>query len=131
MLPLLDELLRVRNELERVTSTWSRGVFPSINIYDNGEMFMVRAEMAGIDRNSIDVTAKVNQLTIRGERCIKPADEEAAYHRRERDAGQFRRTITLPDHVDAGKIQATYRNGVLEVTVPRAPEAKPRRIEVA
>jgi HSP20 family protein len=107
------------------------GVYPQVNIYDDGESFMVRAEVSGLEKDSIDLSARKDQLTIRGARSVKPADEKASYHRRERDAGQFRRTITLPQAIDAEKVSATYKNGILEVVLPRAPESKQRKIQVS
>lgn len=131
----LEDLLGLRRELERLSSGStqrdpSSGVFPAANIYDNGEAFMVRAEIPGVDKDKIEITTLGEQLTIRGERVIKPAQEQSAYHRRERESGTFRRVVTLPERIDASKIQASYRNGVLEVVVPRAPEAQPRQIRI-
>jgi HSP20 family protein len=133
---VFDELLRLRDDLERVTSGWPHerptrsGMFPPVNIYDNGESFLVRAELPGADRNSLDITVKSNQLVLRGQRVVRPAGEQAAYHRREREGGNFRRIVSLPENVDSTHIQATYKNGILEVVVPRAAEARPRRIEI-
>jgi HSP20 family protein len=131
-----DELLALRNELDRLSAgivrdvTQHGGIFPAVNIYDNGEAFLVRAEVPGIDKNAIDIASKGQQLTIRGERVVKPAQNQASYHRREREGGTFRRVVTLPEQIDANKIDATYNNGVLEIVVPRAPEAKPRQIRI-
>lgn len=130
MTTMLDEWQRLRTELERATSTWGRGVYPPLNIYDNGEAFLVRAEIPGIRPEAIEVTAKGNQVTIGGERTIRAAAGEAAYHRRERDDGRFRRTVTLPEALDTSKVQAAYREGVLELVIPRAPESRPRRIQI-
>jgi HSP20 family protein len=107
------------------------GVYPQVNLYDDGESFLVRAEVPGIDKNSLDVTTRKDQLTIRGTRQVQPAGEAASYHRRERESGQFRRTLTLPQPVDADKVSATYQNGVLEIVLPRAPEARQRKVPIA
>ncbi len=109
----------------------SAGVFPPVNIYDDGNAFLVRAELPGVDKTSLEVTAKGDQLTLRGERVIPKAAKDASYHRRECDGGQFRRVVTLPQPVDAEHIEATYRDGVLEVVLPRRPELKARRISVS
>ena len=127
-----------RRELLDRNERWPRGasrartagVFPPVNIYDDGEGFLVRAEMPGIERDELDVSAKGDQVTIRGARRIPEAGETASYHRRERDSGTFRRSVTMPDAVDPDKVRATYRNGVLEVYAPRAEEARPRTIQV-
>jgi HSP20 family protein len=101
-----------------------------VNLFDDGERFLVRAELPGVDKGSLEVTAQGEQLTIRGERKIEPAEKKASYHRREREGGQFRRVVTLPQGVDANNIQATFKDGVLEVELPRAPELKPRKISI-
>lgn len=108
----------------------SAGVFPPVNVFENGEAYLVRAEIPGIDKDSLDVSVKGDELTLRGERRIAAAEPSANYHRRERSAGQFRRVLTLPKPVDAERIQATCKNGVLEVVLPFVPEAKPRKITV-
>lgn len=131
---MFDDLMRLRSELDRVTgmSPGERpaGVFPPVNIYDNGDAFLVRAEVPGVDKGALDITVKANQLFLRGRREVKPAGEQAAYHRREREGGSFRRVVTLPERVDAERVQATFKDGVLEVVVPRAAEARPRRIAI-
>lgn len=106
------------------------GVFPPVNIFDDGEAFLVRAEVPGLNKQSLEVTVKNDQLTLRGERVVAPAGSSANYHRREREGGTFRRVVTLPHRVDADHIRATYKQGVLEVVLPRVAEAKERRIEV-
>ncbi|MCK6545541.1 Hsp20/alpha crystallin family protein [Myxococcota bacterium] len=130
-----DNRYRLFDELFRMMATPSafttRGaVYPAVNIYDDGESFLVRAEVAGIDKESLDITAKRDQLTVRGTRTLKPAEDNASWHRREREGGQFRRTVTLPQPIDAEKVVATYKDGVLEIVLPRAAEAKQRRIPV-
>lgn len=127
---LFDELFRALGPAQ-VAPFRGGGVFPQVNIYDDGESFLVRAEVAGIDKDSLEVTTRKDQLTIRGSRTVKPAEEGASYHRRERESGQFRRTLSLPQPIDGEKVSATYRDGILEVVAPRAPEAKQRRIQVA
>lgn len=107
------------------------GVFPPVNIYDNGEGFRVRAEMPGVDKESLDVSCKTDQLVIRGERrTLDDIEEGANFHRRERDGGKFRRAVSLPEPVDPDGVQANYKNGILDLFAPRAEEARPRKIEV-
>jgi HSP20 family protein len=128
-----SDISRLRNELFQNLGFQSRpapGVFPPVNIYDDGESFLVRAEMPGIDKDALEVTARGDQLTLRGERVLKAAEGAAAYHRREREGGRFRRVVTLPQRVDAGDVRATYRNGILEVVLPRVREEKPRKIQI-
>jgi HSP20 family protein len=108
----------------------SSGVYPPVNLFDDGEVFLVRAELPGVDKSSLEVTAQGDQLTLRGERTIDAAEKKASYHRREREGGRFRRVVTLPQPINPDEIRATYRNGVLEVELPRAAELKPRKISV-
>jgi HSP20 family protein len=107
------------------------GVFPAVNIYDDGEAFLVRAEIPGVDRESLEITTRGNELAIRGERVVRTAEETASYHRREREGGRFRRVVTLPQRVDGERVSATYRQGILEVTLPRVNEEKPRKIQLS
>jgi HSP20 family protein len=106
------------------------GVFPPVNVFDDGGSFLVRAELPGVNKDSLEVTAKGDQLTVSGERVAQPVKPEASYHRRERASGKFRRTVTLPQQVDPDAVQAAYRNGVLEVVLPRVAESQPRKIAI-
>lgn len=106
------------------------GVFPPVNVFENDGAYLVRAEIPGVDKETLDVSVKGEELTLRGERRIHGAEPSAAYHRRERGAGAFRRVVTLPRPVDAERIRASYKNGVLEVELPFVPELKPRKIEI-
>jgi HSP20 family protein len=106
------------------------GVFPALNVYDDGARFLVRAELPGVAKGSLEITAQGEELTLAGERTYGPP-ENASEHRREAWAGKFRRTVTLPQLFDAEKIEARYENGVLEVTLPRHQSVSPRKISVA
>lgn len=126
-----DDLFRLFSTLTPPVMRETAGVFPPVNLYDDGETFLVRTEIPGVDKNAIEVTAAGDQLTIRGERVMAEVDPEASYHRRECVGGQFRRTVALPQPVNADAIKASFKNGVLEVFLPRVPEKKPRKIAVA
>ena len=137
--PTFEDRLRWSDELFRsfmpfvegaLQARRSAGVFPPVNIYDDGEAFMVRAEIPGVDKGSLDISVKGKELTLRGERKIEPTRPEADFHRRECKGGQFRRVVTLPDAVEADKISASYKDGVLEVVLPRVPEVQPRKITI-
>ena len=106
------------------------GVYPAVNIYDDGDAFMIRAELPGIDKAKLDITTKGNRLSIRGERACE-MKEQAAFHRRERDMGTFHRVVTLPEHVDASKTTASYNQGVLQIVCPRSEAAKAHRVEIS
>jgi HSP20 family protein len=115
----------------RLAARHSVGVFPPVNLYDDGEAYLVRAEIPGIDKDSFDISSKGEQIVIRGERVIEAVEESANFHRREREGGQFRRVLNLPLPIDGNKVSAEYKNGVLEIYAPRAEEAKPRKIKIS
>jgi HSP20 family protein len=128
---------RLRQEVNRLFNVFGPGtepfvsrVYPALNLTDDGSNFYVRAELPGVDPENLDISVVEGQLLIRGERKIQPEEQKAGYHRRERESGIFRRTMTLPAKVDPGKVAADLKNGVLTVTLPRAEEAKPRKISV-
>lgn len=135
---LFRELDRMQREFDRLLS-WNRpslfgatspSVYPPMNIYDDGESFIVRAEVPGVDPKDLDVSVANDTLTIKGQRVIPECSENACYHRQERAEGEFRRAFTLSDRVDSSKVMAEVKNGILEVRLPRAESAKARRIQV-
>jgi len=131
------EMDRLRREMDSILGTRGRaiastaGVFPALNLSEDEANLYVRAELPGVVPDEIEITTKENDLIIKGERKIATEGEKISYHRREREAGSFRRIISLPTRVDAEKVTAVCKNGVLTVTLPRAAELKPRKIEVA
>lgn len=130
-----EQMERMRRELDRVWGrTWSEpqvGVYPALNVFDEGERLVARAEVPGMDAKKLDIDATSRTLTIAGERRRPPVDERSSVHRRERGYGQFKRAITLPQEIDPDKVEARYRHGVLEVVMPKAEAVKPRKIQVA
>lgn len=131
-----DALDQLRREVDglflRASATPARaGVFPPVNFYETAEDYVLTAELPGMRHEDLDVAVEGQQLTVRGERKIEiPDDGKTNVHRRERQAGTFRRTVELPGEVDADKVQAVYRNGVLLVKLPKSAAQKPRRISV-
>jgi len=106
--------------------TWA----PLVDIYEEGDKIVLRAEIPGASKDDIDVKVENGTLTIRGEKKQeKQVDSETAY-RIERFYGSFSRSFVLPTSIDAGKIKATYKDGVLEVVVPKADEAKPKKVQI-
>jgi HSP20 family protein len=103
---------------------------PAVDIYQADDNLIVRAELPGLKREDIDISLHEGALFISGERHESKKEESDKSHRTERVSGSFQRTISLPCKVDAGKIKATYTDGVLTTTLPKAEEAKPRQIPV-
>jgi HSP20 family protein len=105
---------------------------PAVDIYETPEHDVVlKAELPGMKREDIKVTVEHNRLSIEGERKLSGAVARDQYHRVESSYGTFRRSFTLPASVDASRVQAAHEDGVLTITVPQRPEAKPRQITVA
>jgi HSP20 family protein len=100
-----------------------------INVFNDGDDFVVVAELPGVKKEDLDIQVRGETVRIQGKKTIA-YDENASVHRRERAAGQFDRTLTLPDDVDAQKVSAEYRDGVLTLRLPRAESAKPRTVTI-
>ena len=137
---ILSEFERLRNQMNSLLDNsagrsglpglgWG-GVYPTLNISEDQDHVFVTAELPGVAAGDINITVENDNLTIRGERKIPETDQKVNFHRREREAGFFRRVISLPNKIEAGQVSATVRDGVLTVTLPKAVEAKPRAISV-
>jgi HSP20 family protein len=108
----------------------SAGVFPLINLTEDKDNYYVRAELPGVKSDELDIQVTGNNLAISGERKIA-AQEDARYHRREREAGTFSRIVGLPGEVDTDKVEARLENGILSIVVSKAEIAKPKQISVS
>ena len=131
-----DALLNLQRDLEaRLASDWlqdrttSRGPFPPINVFQQGEDTVAIIELPGINRNDLQIQAKENTIRISGKKSIEYPDQ-VSVHRRERVFGAFDRTLTLPVKLDAERVKAEYRDGVLALFLPRAESDKPRAIKI-
>lgn len=132
-----DELRRDMDALlSRYSSTdpapsASHGVYPPVNLYETDKDFVLTAELPGVAPEDIHVTLEAATVTLHGERKIDYADKDkASLHRRERQAGSFRRAFELPAAIDADAVEAVHKNGVLMLRLPKTPEHQPRRISV-
>lgn len=104
---------------------------PAVDIYEtNDKDVVVKVEVPDMKREDIKVTFENNVLTIEGERKASDEVKNDQYHRIERRYGAFRRSFTLPASVDGSRVQAAYQDGILKVTLPQRPEAKPRQITI-
>ena len=134
------DLLRVQHQMNRryydgarrsgrersLEATWS----PPVDIYEDTENFVVKAELPEVDPKSVDIRLDQNTLTISGERTLEGAEEKDQYHTIERFYGKFSRSFNLPDTVDQGKVVAEAKDGVLRVVLPKKPETQAREIEI-
>jgi len=115
---------------ERETGLLEHAWRPSMDVYhDNGKL-VIKADLPGLAKEDLDISVVDNRLTIKGERKHENEVKEENFHRIERVHGTFERTFELPATVDAGKIEAAYKDGVLELTLPEKPEAKPKQVTV-
>jgi HSP20 family protein len=108
------------------------GWSPALDLYQNNDNLVTQVELPGMRKEDIEISLHDGTLTISGERKIEsPRSENGEKaERSERYFGRFRRSIALPVHVDGGKVSASYRDGILTVTLPKAEEAKPRQIQI-
>lgn len=135
---LLSELDRLQREMQQSVERSpsirgvARGGFPAINIGSTPKSVEIYAFAPGVQPSSIDVQLEKGVLTIAGERksLLPPPDAKATAHIDERFAGRFRRVINLPDDIDVNAVAATYKNGVLHISVQRREAAQPRRINI-
>jgi len=108
------------------TRSWA----PPVDVFEKGDQLTFKAEVPGVDREHLDVRVEDGVLTIQGERKHEAEVDEAGMYRRERVHGTFTRSFTLPKNVDGAKVAATYKDGILEVTVPKSEAAKPKRVAI-
>jgi len=116
-------------ELTRTSQILS-GWTPPIDLFEDKDNFVVRAELPGMKKEDIDISLHDGSLSISGERKAEEKYQEAEVYRAERFFGRFQRTITFPTPVAADKVQAQYKDGLLTVTLPKTEEAKPKHIDV-
>ena len=126
----LGRLTTLQDQLEQLFDTQSAWV-PALDVAENKDGFRVRLELPGLKREDIDVALNDGDLVISGERKVEAAEEGTTVHLQERNYGKFSRTLTLPTAVATDKVTAAYRDGILNVTLPKAEEAKPKNITVS
>jgi len=128
---LRDELDRLfESPLSEITQTMN-GWSPVVDLYEDKDNFIVKAELPGMKRENIEVSLHEGALTISGERKAEEKHKDAETYREESFYGRFHRTMTLPKAVKGDKVSAKYVDGVLTITLPKSEEAKPKQIEVA
>jgi HSP20 family protein len=135
---LFDDFRRVEDEMDALFGRWpwpagirsvARGTYPPINVGATPEQVDVYLFAAGLEPKTLDISMQENLLTVSGERKA-PVEQNVDYYRKERFDGAFRRVISLPENVDPDRVDARYRDGVLQIHVQRRAAARPRQIEV-
>jgi HSP20 family protein len=121
-----DRVLEAFLGASRTEATWT----PPVDVYEGQDAFVIRAELPGMRQEEIEISIDDNILTLRGERKSDAKVKEKSYHRRERVTGPFHRALGLSSVVDTAGVKATYREGVLEIRLPKKEEARSRTIKV-
>ncbi|MBW1992589.1 MAG: Hsp20/alpha crystallin family protein [Deltaproteobacteria bacterium] len=135
------EVSRLRREIDRLWEDFfgpTRRAFeplveawvPAIDVSESGDKVTIKAEIPGIEAKDIEISMAGDTLTIKGEKKAEKEEKGESFHLVERSYGAFSRSIRLPAAVDADKIEATYKNGVLTITCPKKEEVKPKAIEI-
>ena len=137
----LDQLLNLREEIHRLfespRSEWQRsteffdGWTPAVDLYEDKESLIVKVELPGLKKEEIEVSVHDGTLSISGERKPSTQNGSSQTFRSERFFGRFHRAVALPKPVAVDKIKASYKDGILTVTLPKTEEAKPKQIEVS
>lgn len=127
------EIHRMQREMNRLfdnSSRQKRREYPAINLWTNADNAMVTAELPGYDKKDVDISLMGDVLRIHGSRKAPECKEEECFHRQERNYGMFDREIHLPFSINTNKVDAAFRNGILNITMPRAVENKPKKIDI-
>jgi HSP20 family protein len=137
-----QDLERIEEEMEDMARSFSRrfpwgwlrgrgeGWLPAVDMVERKDEIVLRADLPGLQEKDIEVSVQDGMLTLRGERKEEREEKDEDYYYCERSAGKFFRSVPLPGGVDAEHVKATFKNGVLEVHVPRTKEAKAKTIEI-
>lgn len=134
-----DFVRDLQGELSRAFNTsvlrtngdlWHRAFDPEIDVREEADRFLVQADLPGVKKEELDISVSGNLLTLKGERKHEKEIKEKDRYYSERVFGAFSRTLELPSEIDAGKVQAAYKDGVLEISLPKSEHAKPKQIKV-
>lgn len=135
------DLLSLQERMNRLFEEAGRGISrgqdddwgawaPAVDIYEQGNDIVLKAELPGVDPKDVDIRIENNVLTLRGERKLESEVKKESYHRVERAYGTFMRSFTLPSTVDTANVKAEYKDGLLRVVLPKREEAKPKQIQI-
>ncbi|MFN3947337.1 MAG: Hsp20/alpha crystallin family protein [Aquificaceae bacterium] len=131
------ELERIRREFDRLLEEFipkeevERAFAPAVDVYETDQELVVKADLPGVKKENVEVSIRDNNLCIRGEKKEEKEEKTETYHRVERVYGKFERVIPLPADVKVEEAKAEFKDGVLEIRIPKAEGAKERKIEIA
>jgi len=139
----VTELNTIQNEMNRLFNTFfdqpapagrggapSRRWIPAMDLVETAGHYLLRADLPGLDDDDVNIQLEDNVLTISGERKTQHEQNEEGYYRIERAFGNFTRSLTLPDGIDADAVQAQFDRGVLEIRIPKPEQKKPRQVQI-
>ena len=125
-----DEMNRLMDDRLAFRAGESLGWTPAVDIYEDEEGLALKFDLAGVEPKDVDIRFENGVLTIKGERKLEKEDRKGNYHRIELSYGSFNRSFSLPATLDPEKIKAEAKNGVLQVHLPKKPEAKPKSVQI-
>ncbi len=138
----LGEMTGMQNRINRMLNApyWPAGRMdddtvmgmwnPAVDLYEKDDHFVIKAELPGVDKKDIAIDLKDRVLTLSGERSYENEVKEENYYRRERSYGKFQRAFTLPADVDSDKIKAEFKDGLLQIEVPKPEQQKPKQVTI-
>jgi HSP20 family protein len=138
----LGEMTAMQNRINRMFNDpyWLAGLTnhdtnmgmwnPAVDLYEKDDHFVIKAELPGVDKKNIAIDLKDRVLTLSGERSYENEVKQENYHRRERSYGKFQRAFTLPADVDSDKIKAEFKDGLLQIEVPKPEAQKPKQVTI-
>ena len=129
---LFDDFFDVVETPGRSRRSWFEGAMwePAIDLIDQKDKLVAKVELPGVDKKDVKISLTENNLTIQGEIKKEEETKKENYYYRERAYGNYARTISLPTEIDKDKISAKFKNGILEVTMPKKPEVQPKEISI-
>jgi HSP20 family protein len=135
MVSIQDEMNKLFDDFlgrPLMRTEWSEGVWnPSVDISETKDNVLIKAEMPGLNKEDVKISMQDNMLTLTGEKKQEKEEKETNYHRIERSYGAFSRSFSLPTSVKSDKIRATYKDGILSITLPKTEEVKPKEIPIS
>lgn len=133
---IFDELESIQADMNRILAGQEapryarRAAYPPLNVWASGTGLVIDAEMPGVDPKNAEISVVGDELSLRGKVNVPESAAGETVLRRERPAGEFQRTLQLPFRADAAGVKATFKNGILRISIPRSEEEKPRKIAI-
>ena len=132
----VERILNPWQEFDRMNRVFNRAArrenceFPAVNVWINGKNAEISSEVPGVDPEKLDISVSGNKVTLSGTRPVYEKEEGEFRHRHEIRRGDFKKAVRLPFNIDADKVEASYKNGVLHVSLPQLEAEQPKKIEI-